>query len=296
MKSKLWFLYLKERHGATVFRIGIVAIVLTLVVVSGYAMRKRRDLRQTERALIQVMEKELQAAHDMQVGLMPEQPPEVSGLDVAGRCIPANHVGGDFFQYFKQDGKLALAMADVTGHGMEAAIPVVMFSGILDNQIRHGDPIESLFKELNHSLYRTLDSRTFVCFSLGEVDLSNLTLRLCNAACPYPYHFRSEIDNLNELQVDAYPLGVRPDTIYDAIDIQLHPGDYIVLLSDGITEAENREGEQFGYERTPKAILKACQTGVTAEKVLEQILKEVDAFKDGAAQADDMTCLVLRVQ
>ena len=72
-------------------------------------------------------------AHDLQMGLMPTKPPQIEGFDITGRCIPANHVGGDFFQYFQQDGKLSLCLADVTGHAMEAAVPVMMFSGVLNS-------------------------------------------------------------------------------------------------------------------------------------------------------------------
>ncbi|MBT4504117.1 MAG: hypothetical protein HOC74_40680, partial [Gemmatimonadetes bacterium] len=85
--------------------------------------------------LIDELEEELQTAHDMQMRLMPVESPQIPNLDIAGRCLTANHVGGDFFQYYPQDDKLPLCMADVTGHAMEAAIPVVMFSGILDNQM-----------------------------------------------------------------------------------------------------------------------------------------------------------------
>ncbi len=114
---------------------------------------------------MQEMEEKLQTAHDMQMGLMPLESPQVEGFDIAGRCIPANHVGGDFFQYFEQSGKLTVTMTDVTGHAMEAAIPVVMFDGILDRQMELGGGIETIFEGLNRSLDRKLDGRTFVCFT-----------------------------------------------------------------------------------------------------------------------------------
>ena len=97
--------------------------------------------------------------------------------------------GGDFYQYFRQNGKLAICMADVTGHAMEAAVPVMMFSGILDTLMGAGDPLEDLFAKLNRSMHRNLDKRTFVCLAMGELDLSQGELRLANGGCPYPYHF-----------------------------------------------------------------------------------------------------------
>ena len=112
----------------------------------------------------QTIEKELQTAHSLQMGLMPTQNPQLAGFDVAGRCLPASHVGGDFFQYFHKDGRFALALADVTGHGMEAAVPVMMFSGILETEMRLGNSLDALFGHLNQTLYHKLDSRTYVCW------------------------------------------------------------------------------------------------------------------------------------
>ena len=257
------------------------------------------DLKAVEEAqqrLIDEMEEELRTAHEMQMNLMPKEAPQIEGVDIAGRCIPATHVGGDFFQYFEQNGKLALTMADVTGHAMEAAIPVVMFSGILDSQMEHGVSVEDLFNRLNNSMYRNLDGRTFVCFEMGELDLFARTLRLCNAACPYPYHFHAETHNVNELQVEAYTLGVRSDTTYDVIETQLYSGDCVVFLSDGIIEAGNEEDEPFGFERTTEVIWKACQTEPNSEAIIDRILEDVAAFKGSASQTDDMTCVVLRLK
>jgi len=89
-----------------------------------------QQVDEAQRQLIDELEEELQTAHDMQMRLMPTESPQIAGFDIAGRCLPANHVGGDLFQYFPQDGKLAISLADVTGHAMEAAIPMVMFSGM----------------------------------------------------------------------------------------------------------------------------------------------------------------------
>jgi len=99
-----------------------------------------QKIEQARQKLIDDLEEELQTAHEMQMNLMPTEPPKVEGLDIAGRCLTANHVGGDFFHYFPQDGKLSLSLADVTGHAMEAAIPAVMFDGILKTERRSDAP------------------------------------------------------------------------------------------------------------------------------------------------------------
>ena len=274
--------------------LGLTLVGLTLA--SGYALRKRRDHFRAERALMHELEEELQTAHDMQMDLMPTKPPEIESFDITGRCLPANHVGGDFFQYFPQDGKLAVCMADVTGHAMEAAVPVMMFSGILKSQMEIGGSVEEIFGRLNRSLHGTLDSRTFVCFTMGELDTGTRTLHLVNGGCPYPYHFQASTGGISELQLDAYPLAIRPDSEYQTIDIQLDAGDRITFCSDGIIEAENVEGEIYGFERTAETIRQACAEDLSAEALIDRLIGAVQDFAGDAPQGDDMTVVVLKVE
>ena len=265
------------------------------VVYESIQVQRERD--QTREALIKKLEKELETAHKLQMGLMPKESPEIEGFDIAGICIPANHVGGDFFQYFPLSGKrLAISIADVTGHAMEAAIPVVMFSGILDTQMQTETHLEDLFVKLNHSLHRNLDARTFICFTMGELDPSTRCFRLANGGCPYAYHYRALACGVTELQVNAYPLGVRVDTIYPVIEVQLEPSDRIVFCSDGIIEAENGEEEFFGFERTAETIRRGCRENLSTKDLLERIIEEVKSFTGDMPQGDDQTVVVLGVK
>ena len=284
-------------YGIIVLTGGLGFALVGLVLVSGYAMKRRRDARRAERALMQELEEELQTAHDLQMGLMPTEPPTFEGFDISGRCLPANHVGGDFFQYFPvSDNRLAISLADVTGHAMEAAVPVMMFSGILDTQMETDDSLENLFAKLNRSLHRNLDKRTFVCFAMGELDTDTKEFRLSNGGCPYPYHFQSSTGEISELQVDAYPLGVRAETSYPVIETQLGAGDRIVFCSDGIIEAENSTGEIFGFERTAETIRNGCSQDLTAPQLLDYLINEVKQFTREAPQGDDQTVVVLQVE
>ena len=157
--------------------------------LSSKTIEQERRIRDEE-IQRQLLEEELQTAHDLQMGLMPKDSPNIKGFDISGRCFPANHVGGDFFQYFPiSDNRLAISLADVTGHAMEAAVPVMMFSGILKSQMELGDSIEDLFGRLNRTLHGTLDKRTFVCFAMGELDTVTRKCRLSNSGFPYPYHY-----------------------------------------------------------------------------------------------------------
>ena len=273
----------------------VIFVGMTGTLVSRIVVRTRERNRATEALLVEA-EKELQTAHDMQMGLMPTVHPRIEGFDIAGRCIPANQVGGDFFQYFHRNGRLSLTVADVTGHAMEAAIPAVMFSGILEIHMEDNHFLEEQFAKLNRSLHRTLQRRTFVCCTMGELDPSTRILRFANGGCPYPYHYVAATGDILELQLNAYPLGVRADTIYEVLETQLQPGDRIVFCSDGIIEADNVKGEQFGFERTAETIRQKCLENLNAEAIIDRILEAVAEFKGDAPQSDDMTCVVMRVQ
>ena len=255
-----------------------------------------QKLRETQAELIREMEEELQTAHEMQMGLMPKESPAVEGFDIAGRCVPANHVSGDFFKYFQSNGGIDICLADVTGHAMEAAIPLVMFNGILESQMELGDSLQDLFGRLNRSLHRTLDSRTFVCFAMGNLNPSDRSFRLSNGGCPYPYHFKAATGELVELRVDAYPLGVRPDTEYNVLDVSLRPGDRVVFCSDGVIEVANSIGEMLDYDRTAKIIRNACEEDLSATEIVDRVLDSADAFRGDSPRTDDMTCVVLRVE
>jgi len=263
--------------------------------LSTRALEQERRIRDEE-VQRTLLEEELQTAHDLQMGLMPSESPQVPGLSVAGRCVPSNHVGGDFFQYFTPDGKLTAVMADVTGHAMDAAVPVMMFSGVLDHQMETPASVEEHVRRLNASMHRALVTRTFVCFTMGEIDADSRILRLSNAACPYPYHFQASAGQASQLAVGGYPLGVRPDTEYEVLEVQLEPGDRVVFCSDGIVEANDAADEQFGYERTADAIRQACGDGLSAEATIDSLLEQVAAFKGDTPQSDDMACVVVHVE
>lgn len=249
-------------------------------------MREKRH-RQEE------LEKELETARQMQMALMPDYSPKIQGLHIAGRCTPTSEVGGDYFQFFLRDGKLTFCVADVTGHAMKAAIPVVMFSGILESLMELNSSVEEVFGRLNRSLHRVLDGRTFVCFTLGELDLDTHTLRLANSGCHYPYYFNASSGEIKEVHLDAYPLGVRANSTYDVQEIQLGPGDRVVLCSDGMIEAQNPQGEMFGFERAGDTIVQSHLEGLEASTLLDRFDTEVQAFTDGVPLDDDMTCVVL---
>ena len=270
---------------------------LTAAFALGY--QRFLDLERTEQAqrqLIDDLEDELQTAHDMQMDLMPTGSPDVVGISVTGRCVSANHVGGDFFQYFEQGASITISLADVTGHAMEAAIPAVMFSGVLDKQMEIPTTLEERFSGLNRSMCRSLGEHTYVCLSMVEIESGTHAMRLSNCGCPYPLHCHAATGDISEWRIDAYPLGIRQDTVYAEKEGTLQPGDYLLLYSDGFPEAANATGDMFGFEHTAEVIRAGCSEGLSPEELIDRLIAEVKAFTGDEPQADDMTCVVVKVE
>jgi len=287
----------------------IIALLLVLRFIV-HIIRQRSGARNIEEesfaeqtdVLLEEYTRELETAREMQIGLMPRESPRIQGLDIAGSCRPATHVGGDFFQYLRiDDERWWICVADATGHGMGAAIPVVMFSGVLKSQIQTGSAMEELLEQLNKSMHGTmtgdtLTGRTFVCFSGGEVDLSARTFRLSNAGCPFPFHYKAATGEVVELEVSGYPLGVRPYHSFQILEIPLESRDRIVFCTDGIIEADDQYGDMFGFDRASYLIGEGCRKGLSAEELRDYLMEQVHIFAEGKAQEDDQTVVVIGVE
>ena len=274
----------------------ITALLFVAVAGASIFILTRRVEDRTQRLVNirdQLME-ELNAAHELQMGLMPQKSPENVAIDVAGKCQPAAQVGGDFFQYYEpEQNRVIITMADVTGHGMRAAVPTMVFSGLLSNQISYSNDIKDLFTRLNSSLLSTLERRTFICFALGEIDTQSKTVRIANSGCPYPYHYSAEDKTLHEIDVSALPLGLRSDSDYPVTEIEVSHGDRIIFCSDGIIEATNSQGEIFGFDNTADMIKLGCERDLKSQELIDFVFNQVGKHSGEEEQEDDQTIVVL---
>ena len=283
------------QYGRIAMVSGLVVLSIGLVLAGGYGLRRRRERDQIREQLVTELGREMQTAHELQMSLMPTEAPQIPGIAVAGHCLPATDVGGDIFQYFAQDDKFALSVADVTGHGMQAAVPVMTFSGILNTEMQYDHALEILLAKLNQTLHQSLQRRTFICFAMGEYYPLTHRFRVSSCGLPYPCHYQAATQTVDELQMDAFPLGIRPNTTYEIIELQLQPDDRVVFFSDGLVEASNSAGDFFGFERILEAIRQGCSEGLSAQSLLQRIFAEVKAFSGEAPQDDDQTLVVLHV-
>ena len=172
---------------------------------------------------------------------------------------------------------------------------------VLKNQIEKAGRIDALLGQLNQAIHgsvtgSTLTGRTFVCFAGGEIFTDSKTLRLSNSGCPFPYHYRATTQDVVELEVADYPLGVRPNSTYRMMELQLEPGDYLVFCTDGIIEADDWQENMYGFDRMLYVIRQGCRKDLSAAELIEHIMNEVGNFTGDAPQDDDRTIIAVKVQ
>jgi sigma-B regulation protein RsbU (phosphoserine phosphatase) len=257
-------------------------------VERGVAELRRRDEAENKRLL-----DEIQRAREVQMGLFPQSPPQIEGLDIWGVCRPANEVGGDFFDYLSLGtGKSCLALGDVSGKGLKGAMNALMAYGMLHVQARTYSSAATIISELNAALSSRLEETTFTTLSLGIIDTRLKQIQLCNAGNPYPVLLREGKASL--LELSGMPLGIIPEVEYDETQLALIPGDVLVFYSDGISEATTSDERMYGMDAL-KELVGTFQPGMRAQSIVERILQEVRKFVGDFPQSDDMTIIALRV-
>ena len=275
--------------------------VVALAVSSGYALHRHRLWREAQARLIEELDSELRIAHDMQMGLLPKAPLRGDRFEIAGRCEPANHVGGDYYSYFWLDEEaqvLGFGAADVSGKAMPAAVRAMQLSGIFRYEFQAGRPLPEVLLGLDHVLREHLEPTSFVTGCLGTLDVREGRVQLGNAAHPFPYHYSAKSGTLRALEMPSMPLGITlPAGVsgtyaYEAFAVA--PGDLLVLYSDGVTDLLDANETFYEEERLERVIL--AHTDADAEALVDAIFRDLMRFKGSASQVDDVTLLVLRMR
>ena len=250
-----------------------------------------QESRENERRL----EEDLETAREIQLRLLPSGAREVPGLDLGTGYVPARTLGGDFYDFLPYgEGRLALALGDVSGKGTAAALFASLAIGVMrEHALTHSCPPAEMLAHLNARLHSgRLDGR-FIAVSFAVYDAHARTLTIANAGSPRPLLVRGGA--VSSVLVEGVPLGLLPGSEYQEVTLQLDSGDVVILASDGIHEAENADQEQFGNDRIA-AIVSASAADTSAHQIAAQILRATDEHSAGQCDLhDDRTILVLRV-
>jgi len=256
-----------------------------LVILGIYRSRASR----AEKARLQ---NELEEARQMQLRLIPEDAPIVDGFDIAGSTKIARQVGGDFFDYVPLvGGRTGLAIADASGRGLKVAMNAVLANGMLREVVKNGVSCGSILSSLNADLYPLIEKQAFVAVGLAVLE-KDRTIYWANAAQPYPMVKRG--DRVFEIKNSSgLPLGMMQNVSYNDWEMDLNSGDVVVFYTDGIIEAENKDGKMYEVERMQKAVSNINSTNSAAE-IIESILNDVANFVGAAEQYDDITIVVVK--
>lgn len=266
-------------------------------------IRLQEELAQAQQRLIREMQGELQAAHDMQMQLLPDNAPEMEHMELAGTCIPARQVGGDYYTFLDHIGenrdRLGIVVADVSGKGMQAATVAMRFNEMLRYESDAQGSAAEILKGLDVSLRGRIPPEMFVTCGIAELDLQTCHMRFATGACPEVYHFVNEQQEALPLGLAGFPLGmpfVLDVSPYENVDVVLKPGDVVVFTSDGVEEARNENDEFYGSERLQKLIERSCRSQLCAEEIRDRVVEDVVMFSGEAPKTDDLTVVVLRVK
>ena len=293
----MMFLTPSRSTFAIVIASGVVnAICVLLGLFFSRRMRRRIAGEWTERrkqALEQIrMRDELRYARELQLSMLPEAPPPLDWIDLAGVSMPASEVGGDYYDYFTDANRLAIVCADVAGHGMASGLVLATIRSGFTLLSESFDEPAVVLRRLHHLISRTTRRRMLV--TMGVVLLDHDAKRATIASAGHPPILVRRNGSIRSIELFAPPLGVRLPVHIPQVTIDVERGDLFVLHSDGVYEARNAAAEAYGLDRLAALVL-AHPPDASAESLRDAIARDVESFRGSEAQDDDVTIVVGRL-
>ncbi len=245
-----------------------------------------------------VMKRDLQIAKEIQAWLLPAHPPQIPGLDIAFTTRPANTVAGDYYDVFARpssggDGEsYLLAVADVAGKSVPAAMLMATFQASLKTLSTTAGPLTELVSRMNrYACSNSQNGRRFTTAFIAEYHPASRTLTYLNAGHNNPI-LRRPTGALERLQTGGIPLGIDEAAVYESATVTLQSGEWLVIFTDGVVEAENNAQQEYGEERL--MVMLHSGVALTPTMLLNAIMADLDRFTGDAPQHDDVTCMLIK--
>jgi serine phosphatase RsbU (regulator of sigma subunit) len=241
------------------------------------------------------LQSEIAIAAEIQRNLLPASGPAYNGVSFSAHFEPTASIGGDYYDVFRMgEARLAVAIGDVSGHGLSTGIVMAMVKAAMTTLIEEGADETSLFRRLNQLVYRSTERRAFMTLAFTVFDLAHGTIRHTNAGHIYPYILRRGHDLPIPIEGPSLPLGVRTELAVHTTETSLHEGDTIVYLSDGIVEAQDENGEPLGFDQLERLL--TGREDATADEIRNAILDAVARHSGSRPADDDRTVMVIRFE
>ncbi|HMF56456.1 MAG TPA: SpoIIE family protein phosphatase [Pyrinomonadaceae bacterium] len=240
------------------------------------------------------LEHELQLASEIQQRFQPTAPPQVPGYELQGISFPCYEIGGDYYDFIeREDGRLVVALGDVSGKGTAAALLMSSLHAAVHAQAASHHSITETITAVNRYLAENIPSNRFVTLFYAELDSKTGLLSFINAGHnpPLIVHAAGTIEHLAS---GGLPLGIKPDAQYKEGRTQLQEGDVLVIYSDGVSEATNPQGEEFGTARLGETV--GRNLDASASGLRDRIESALTKFAEGTAAADDITLVIVKRQ
>lgn len=282
--------FLNKRRGS--FDARDERLAYTLGALAGVAIQRQLLLEESE--LRRKMERDLNIARTIQKGCLPVGNPEIDGYDIFGWNQPADHTGGDFYDFIQlPGGKLGLLIADASGHGIGPALVVAECRALIRGLAATTDDLQRIIAETNSVLVEDLKDGRFVTACLAVLDTEGHTVRYISAGHAPSLRYVSAEDRFDELPASGLPLGVIAGRGWKApASFSLERGDLFVLITDGFHETRRLDREQFGVARMTDVIRKHRHEA--AREIVRHLHRAVELFGQGTDQQDDLTVVVVK--
>ena len=279
---------LNKRSG--VFTHDDEQFIRALSIHAAIAIENAR-LYESEKAF-QQMREEVRLAAKIQLELLPKTMPVLAGYDIAGTSLPAQVVGGDYFDFIPlDDSRLAICLGDVSGKGLPASLLMANLQATMRGQLLTDCSPKDCISRSNTLLYRSTNSEKFVTFFYSMLDASTHRLSYSNAGHENPI-LVSTNGKVKRLETGGVVLGIMENYPYEDAVLTLHAGDVVAIYTDGIIEAMNPKNEMFGEERLIEILQES--RNLSSEKIIDAVVTAVQKFAALAAQFDDITMVVVK--
>jgi serine phosphatase RsbU (regulator of sigma subunit) len=290
-ERRIGVLNLDSREKGSLLSSSTRAALETLATEAAVAIENARLYRETmEKAR---MEQEMRIAAEIQQALLPKSGHTGDYFTAAAASLPCRSIGGDFYDYVDlPDGSLGFALGDVAGKGPPAALLSAMMQGIFAAQAATADAPSRTITRVNKALYRRGIESRFVTLMYGALRKDG-SLTYCNAGHNPPLVIpRGGSGAFRRLEQGGPIVGLFDEAVYEEETITLSPGDWLIIFSDGVSEALSASGEEYGEDRIVQCVRDAA--ALEPRQVLDALFADVREFARGAAQSDDITAMVLR--